>query len=247
MLDLGDGLALFDPLDREPFYNRLSGPRWSDDPAAFDRRLAEILALFAIHDRQPHVWPSLGSSQPGDLVARLEANGFRDVGGGHLMVLDDPAACLPPTPDELPAGTTLTTMSAGSPPEPGDIEAYAAVSVGSFDAPPEMVARLVEEALPTLADPRFVRVLARIDGQPAAVTKMTTFDGLTYVSTVGTLAPFRGRGLAGLTTRAAIAAAGGPAAAIPYLGVLSDNAPALTVYRRLGFVPVGESPDLLLA
>ena len=72
-------------------------------------------------------------------------------------------------------------------------------------------------------------------------------NGFTYVSSVGTLARFRGRGLAGLATRAAIAAAGGPAAGIPYLGVLAANGPALTVYRRLGFVPVGEAPDLLLA
>ena len=247
IVDLGDALVLFDTLDRDPFFNRLSGPRWPDDSVAFDRRLAEIIALFAIRDRLPHVWPSLGTNQPVDIVARLEGHGFRDIGGGHLMVLDDPDLARPPAPAEIPAGTTLTTMSAGRPATRANLRAFVEVSAAAFDAAGEVVDVLVEEALPSLDDPQVVRVLARVDDEPAAVCKVTTFDGLMYISTVGTAAPYRGRGLAGLATRAAIAASGGPGAGLPYLGVHSHNTPALTVYRRLGFVALGEAPDLLLA
>ena len=76
--------------------------------------------------------------------------------------------------------------------------------------------------------------------------KATTFDGFTYLSSIGTRDAFRGRGLAGLATRHAMAVAGAREAGRTYLGVFSDNEPALRLYTRLGFASVGESPDMLL-
>ena len=76
--------------------------------------------------------------------------------------------------------------------------------------------------------------------------KATTFDGFTYLSSIGTRDAFRGRGLAGLATRHAMAAAGAREAGRTYLGVFSDNEPALRLYTRLGFASLGESPDMLL-
>ena len=246
MLDLGDALALFDPVDRTPFWNRMVGLRWPEDPAAFDRRLAEALALFAVRDRQPHVWPPLGTRTPPDIIERLMVNGFVDMGGGHLMVLDDPSACGPLRPGELAADTTLTVIATAADAGPGDLDAFAAVSTEAFGGEADRTDDLVAELRATLDDPRVVRVLMRVDGEPAAVTRTTAFDGLVYVSTVAAAARFRGRGLAGLATRAALAASGGPAAGLAYLGVDSSNAAALRLYARLGFVSVGESPDLLL-
>ena len=78
--DLGDAILLHDPADPEPFWNRVEAIRWPDDADAFDRRLTEMLVLFTSLGRQPHVWPSPVHDAPGDLVARLVANGFRDVG-----------------------------------------------------------------------------------------------------------------------------------------------------------------------
>ena len=75
-------------------------------------------------------------------------------------------------------------------------------------------------------------MLARVDGEPAAAAKATTFDGFTYLSSIGTRAAFRGRGLAGLATRHAIALAGGADRGVAYLGVFSGNEPALRVYER---------------
>ena len=53
----------------------MASVRWPDEPAAFDRRLTEALAMFALDARQPHVWPSPRHNAPADLVARLERTG----------------------------------------------------------------------------------------------------------------------------------------------------------------------------
>ncbi|HVL54569.1 MAG TPA: hypothetical protein VM344_09965, partial [Vitreimonas sp.] len=90
MRELGDAVLLYDRADREPFWNRVGAVRWPDDAAAFDRRLAETIVLFATLDRTPHIWPRPAFNEPADLTARLLANGWHDVGGGLLMVLNDP-------------------------------------------------------------------------------------------------------------------------------------------------------------
>ncbi len=85
-----------------------------------------------------------------------------------------------------------------------------------------------------------------MDGEPAAAAKATTFDGLTYLSSIGTRVAHRGRGLASLATRHAMTVAGGRVEGRTYLGVFSGNEPALRLYARLGFASIGEAPDLLL-
>jgi ribosomal protein S18 acetylase RimI-like enzyme len=79
------------------------------------------------------------------------------------------------------------------------------------------------------------------------VARRATFDGATYLSSIGTAGWARGRGLGSLVTR--IATADGLAAASDwiYLGVFVENTTAIGVYERSGFERVGEScPDLLL-
>ncbi len=230
--DLGDALALIDLVDAEPFWNRLQAVRWPEDDAGFDLSLTRALAFFASVGRLPHVWPSPAHASPHDLAARLEAHGFHDVGGGHLMVLEDPSRCLPVGANELADGVTVTTIRTRSDAAPTDADDMALVLAESFGA---------------LDDPRIVLALVRVDGEPAAAAKATTFDGWTYISSVGTRAAFRGRALAGIATRLAVTAGGlVPAPVTSYLGVFSGNEPALRLYERLGFASVGESPDLLL-
>jgi len=163
------------------------------------------------------------------------------------MVLQDRDACAPVRPGEPDPGVTLQAICRPSDAAPGDPEAAASVLAASFGAPPDRVPELAADQRRTLDDPRIVLSVARADGVAAAVAKATSFGGLTYLSSIGTLPGFRGRGLAGLVTRHALAAAGAPAADTIYLGVFSGNVPALHLYARLGFVSIGESPDLLLA
>ncbi|OGO55996.1 MAG: hypothetical protein A2V85_04285 [Chloroflexi bacterium RBG_16_72_14] len=224
----------------------MAGVRWPDEPGAFDRRLTEALALFGLLARRPHVWPSAVHGRPADLVARLEANGFRDIGGGHVMVMRDPAACPPTTVRELAPGVSIRTLARAEDAGPGDVEAVAGVLADSFGAPPWRARELAADLDLTLDDPRIALVLARVAGEPAAVAKATTFDGLTYLSSIGTRPAFRGRGLGALVTRDAVVAGVARGARLAYLGVFSGNPTALRLYERLGFATIGESPDLLL-
>ncbi len=245
VLELGHAVVLHDPRDTDVFWNRMVSVRWPDEPAGFDRRLTEALALFASLGRRPHVWPSPVGSAPADLVDRLVAHGFHDIGGGHLMVLDDPGSSPPVRPIELGRGVTLQAIRSAADAGPADVDDLALVLAESFGAQPGRAAQLAVELAATIDDPRIVLVLARVDDEPAAAAKATTFDGLTYLSSIGTVIGHRGRGLAALTTRHAMTVAGGHVAGRTYLGVFSGNGPALRLYGRLGFASVGESPDLL--
>ena len=226
--DLGDALLLTDPRDADPFWNRLARVRWPAERAAFDQRLAETMALFGVLARTPHVWPSPVHGRPADLILRLRALGFRDIGGGHLMIRPAPGDASPVAPAELGRGVELRVIGAPADASPGDLDDIGRVLAESFGAATSRGPELAADLAITLDDPRVLLVLARVDGEPAAVAKATTFDGLTYLSSIGTREPFRGRGLARLVTRHAMALAGRESR-FAYLGVWSGNAPALRV------------------
>jgi ribosomal protein S18 acetylase RimI-like enzyme len=244
--DLGDGWMLHDPTDREPFWNRVAGAAWPGPAGAFDRRLTEILALFAVLDRIPHVWAFPGFDEPPDLTERLLANGFVDHGGGIFMALDPErwTADGPPVPD----GVTIERLHDLR----GDealraATAIATVLVGAFAVERERQVAIELEAVQGLADSAYHAVLARVDGVPAAVARRTTFAGACYLSSIGTDPAYRGRGLGRLVTAVAAADALAAGSHWTYLGVFADNAVARSLYADLGFVEVGGvNPDLLL-
>ncbi len=246
--DLGDALLLHDPHDPEPFWNRLEGVRFPTDPDAFDQRLAEIRILFASIGRQPHIWLLPPYDTPTDLLDRLVANGFEDAGPGHLMVSTDPApaqAVVAAGPDarvsveryrhlDGEAAFTVATAIVGVLGEAFTV---------SWDRRPGIIA----ETLASLGDPRFTHYLVRLDGAPAAVARRATFDGLSYLSSIGTVAAARGRGLGRLVTSTATVDGFAAGSEMVHLGVFADNAPAKALYERLGFAYVGDpAPDMLL-
>ncbi|HUQ77371.1 MAG TPA: GNAT family N-acetyltransferase [Patescibacteria group bacterium] len=246
--DLGDSWLLHDETDREPFWNRIAGIDWPSEPAAFDRRLGEVYALFAGLDRIPHVWPLPGFDEPADLVERLLANGFVDHGGGVLMALDPErameAAALPPRGVDV---TVERIHRVG-----GEAAAAAAIAIGAvlmaaFAVEAERRVAIELEAVMGLATEAYHAILVRVDGRPAAVARRTTFAGASYLSSIGTDPAFRGRGLGRLVTSLAVADAVADAGRWTYLGVFEDNRVARSLYASVGFVPVGGgSPDLLL-
>ena len=250
--DLGDAWLLYDESDREPFWNRVAGLAWPSKPAAFDRRLGELYALFAGLDRIPHVWPAPGYDAPPDLIARLLANGFVDHGGGRLMAIDpDRAAKLAGDdgPDRNPGPEVSIERLhriAGEPAETA-ARALASVLLAAFDVEPERQLAVELEAVMGLATEAYHAILIRVDGQPAAVARRTTFAGASYLSSIGTAPAFRGRGFGRLATSLAVADALAAGSRWTYLGVFEDNVVARRVYDSLGFVPIGGvSPDLLL-
>ena len=99
----------------------------------------------------------------------------------------------------------------------------------------------------SLGHPWFTHYLVRVEGVPASVARRATFDGASYLSSIGTAGWARGRGLGSLVTRAAAADAVAANSRWTYLGVFADNRTAIGIYERAGFSPLGgPAPDLLL-
>jgi ribosomal protein S18 acetylase RimI-like enzyme len=246
--DLGDAILLHDPAEPEPFWNRLEGVRWPDDPDAFDRRLTETLVLFASLGRQPHVWAAPLYDSPVDLVERLRSNGFSDMGPGNVMALADPAPAravvttLPPSDVKVERHARLTGRAARD-----AARAIVSVLIDAFDVEADRSASLEVETIASLQNPSFTHYLLRHEGAPAAVARRATFEGATYLSSIGTARWARGRGFGQRVTAWAVVDAVRAGSDWTYLGVFADNPEAIRLYERLGFERVGESsPDLLL-
>jgi hypothetical protein len=245
--DMGDAILLHDPVDPELFWNRLEGLRWPVGSEAFDRRLTEMLVLFASLGRRPHIWAAPVHDSPPDLVDRLVANGFRDVGAGEVMVLADGATSTGAEPLSLPSDVTVERL-AGMTGEAAESGARDVVGVllDAFEVEPGRRAGIEAETVTSLGHPWLTHYLLRVGGLPAAAARRATFDGASYLSSIGTAGWARGRGFGGLVTRVA-AADGAVAGEWTYLGVFSENTQAIAVYQRVGFERVGMScPDLVL-
>jgi ribosomal protein S18 acetylase RimI-like enzyme len=239
---------LHDPADREPFWNRVAGIDWPDAPDAFDRRLTEVLALFAALDRTPHVWPAPGYDRPTDLAERLVAAGFEDAGAGLLMTLDPDRAdgALRAAPSQ--ANVTLQRIHRMAGPAADEAaRGVAGVLVEAFNVESSRAGAIEDETLALLGLDEFHAVLIRVDGEPAATARRTTFAGGSYLSSIGTRPVFQGLGLGRLATAVATADAIAAGSRWTYLGVFDENVVARRLYERLGFVAMGgPSPDLLL-
>jgi ribosomal protein S18 acetylase RimI-like enzyme len=243
--DLGDAVLLFSAAESEPFFNRLVAVRWPSEPRAFDARLREACELFEALQRKPYLWLIPGLSEPDDVVARLAANGFADQGGGYDMVLvrePDSAGDAP-----LPDGAVMDRWNRSTAGEiPPRAEVLATLIGDCFAVPPARHANLVREISLTLTRPDFHAYVVSVDGRAVATGQRYTFDGASYLSSIGTLRDWRGLGLASriTNTMAADSLAGG--ADLVYLGVYADNTPAIRLYRQLGFALLGgRSADML--
>lgn len=248
--DLGDALLLHDRTDPEPFWNRLEAARWPSDPAAFDRRLVEVLARFATVGRQPHVWVTPAADEPRDLAARLAANGFADMGPGHLMVAWAPGLDrrrLEGAADGLPA-VVIERLGAGRPGgAAGSANDVVVVLMQAFGVEEERRAGVTAETRASLADPRFTHYLVRLDGTAVGAARRATFDGISYLSSIGVAPAARGLGLGTRITAVAMLDALDAGSEWLHLGVFADNVVAKRLYERLGFVDGSRpSPDMLL-
>ena len=193
--DLGDAILLIDPIDPEPFWNRRrpSAGRLTRRPSI--GASAELLILFTALVRQPHIWPAPAHDTPTDLVARLEANGFRDVGAepGHgrwsIAAKARDRASL-----RLPPGIRLERLHglAGRGRTPGGDRhrVRAARRVRRRAGPARRRSR--RRRWRRSGTRAFTYYLLRLDGNPAAVARRATFDGASYLSSIGTATWARG-------------------------------------------------------
>ena len=261
--DLGDGWLLHDPSDAEPFWNRLIAPRWPTEAAAFDRRLDEVITLFATIARLPHIRPLPLGSEPADLAARLEAAGFEAMGADRRMVLVDPGGVgdlRAATEARVaaafgPGAVTLTRQDLGTAGRRerrwAERRRWAAdaslVLADAFGVEEARGTALGNDVLACISRPGCAMLLLRVEGEPVAIARRATTAEGSYLSSIGTRPAFRRRGLGALATVLALedaVAAGGPTI---HLAVEADNDAARLLYEGLGFAVVGEpAPDLLL-
>jgi len=237
---------LFSAGENDPFFNRLAAVRWPSETAAFDARLAVAKELFAAIDRPPCLWVVPGLSTPIDIVARLEADGFADRGGGFdLVLVRSPLEAL------APRITGRLALERWHDPPPAEIatraEALALVVGEAFEIPASRHSNLVREIGLTLGTAGFHANVVTIDGEPVAVGGRYTFDGASYLSSIGTRPAWRGRGFGTLVTRSLAQDSIDAGVGFVYLSVHGDNDQALRLYGEIGFAPIGpKSADMLL-
>jgi GNAT superfamily N-acetyltransferase len=246
LVDLGDALALFDPRDPDPFFNRVAAVRWPDDPEAFRARVDDVVRLFAARQRQPHVWVAAGFRRPPDIAERLEARGFVDLGGGLTMLLVRDPGDRPSRP--LPPGCAIERIGPGDARRGArDAVDAATVVAEAFGVSADRLPALRAEIQTGLDDPLIDVRLVRSDGEPVAVGRRHGLDGISYLSAIGVRRGWQGRGLGEAVTRALVDGARDAGHEFVYLGVYPHNERARELYARLGFAILGgPAPDLIL-
>jgi ribosomal-protein-alanine N-acetyltransferase len=119
------------------------------------------------------------------------------------------------------------------PADPSDVQALAAVHAQAFDDPwpPEAFAAL-------LAGPG-VYAFTATDGEPTALILMRAVADEAEVLTLATAPSHRRRGAGEALLRAGLDRAAALGAESAFLEVAADNAAAIALYARAGFVQVG--------
>jgi GNAT superfamily N-acetyltransferase len=243
--DLGDAVMLHDPGDSEPFWNRVAAPSWPEDPRSFDRRLDEVTTLFATLERLPHVRTLPLGGQPADLERRLIEAGFRPVGRDRAMVLTDtgPIFALART---LASHRGLRVEAIGSGAATRAMDA-ARVLVEAFNVESDRIPALAAEALAAARRAGGASLLLFDQDRPVTAARRVTLDGATYLSSIGTIPAFRGRGYASLLTAEATRQAIEEGTGIVHLLADAEMDNAARLYARLGFEPVGSPIADLMA
>ena len=119
--------------------------------------------------------------------------------------------------------------------------------MAAFAVDPERHPGVVAETVASLADPRFMHYLVRRDGMPVAVARRATFDGISYLSSIGAVDAARGLGFGRLVTASAMVDGFDEGNEWVHLGVYADNIPARRLYESLGLAMAGEpGPDMIL-
>jgi ribosomal protein S18 acetylase RimI-like enzyme len=245
--DLGDGVLLTDPVDRDPSINRLVGPSWPQAGEAFDRRLDEVVTLFATVDRRPHIWAATGRLSGDPTVNRLLEGGFRLLGSADYLVLEEWDAVRALSARALPAGVEISPVG----PSPADGAPAAAREIAwvvgdAFDLDPVFRVVIESDAVRSIGRAGTEFALLRLDGEPAAVAKRVTLDGVALLSSIGTRRVHRGRGFGRLVTAVAAVRALNAGARFVYLAVEEGNDGARRMYEDLGFMALRESAAHLI-
>jgi ribosomal protein S18 acetylase RimI-like enzyme len=148
----------------------------------------------------------------------------------------------------LDAHTTLERLRGVTGPNAEQVAAgITTVLLAAFDVDVGRRAGVIAETMSSLTDPRFMHYLVRRDGVPVAVARRATFDGISYLSSIGTLETVRGVGLGRHVTASSMVDGFDEGSEWIHLGVFAENVPARQLYESLGFsMAAYPGPDMIL-
>lgn len=217
----------FHPSDALTFFNYAI----PDGPVAeqLDESLDQLRREFHARERRPR-FEFVENFAP-DLAAALREHGFVEESRTQLMV------CTPETfriPDPI-SGLGLTRLTQWSSRE--DVRAFLETQRRGFgDGADESVTETAVDTLRARLPAPGGVFLARFRGDVAAAGGYSApHEGLTEITGVTTLGPFRRRGIASMLTSQAVRAAFAEGADVAVLSAADERAGR--VYERIGFRP----------
>ncbi|AUX42770.1 uncharacterized protein SOCE26_042040 [Sorangium cellulosum] len=169
----------------DPGFNTVQHLRLS--PPAVDKAVDEVRALASKHGRRALTWEVASSARPPDLAGRLRAFGMVPAEPPLAVVM----ALLEPPP-RAPAGVAVSRVETV-----GDFRTFVSIThevFGKMDRLADELARIDREGARDLADTRFVRYLAWIDGDAVAAAAASFTNVGAVLHSGGTKAAARGRG-----------------------------------------------------
>jgi GNAT superfamily N-acetyltransferase len=234
--DLGDAVLVHDEQASGPWRTWLGDVRWPSAGGAFERRLLDVLTLFATIRRRPSIWVQPGASAPSDLAERLQANGFAPAETAYRMRLRSVTRASIAAAARDRTGLAATVLS--TPPPSGDpaVTDAARVITAAFGTKrPSLAAELGS----VLALSGATLVVVRAAGEAVAAGRSFALDGVAYLSAIGVSPEWQGRGIGRLVTAALASAAFEAGSRTVHLAVAVDNIAAWRAYAALGFRAVG--------
>src|SRR5690606_23308903 len=166
----------------------------------------------------------------------------RPAGRAAGAALSAPARRRPP--GAWRAAAAMTARAAAAIHEVGPEGAVLVATLMAASVEPAWSAESVAQLL---SGPGCVALVADAPGGPVGFALLRVAAGEAELLSLGVLGPARRRGLGRALVRAAAARARQAGARTLHLEVAEDNAPALELYRTLGFRPAGRRPGYYAA
>jgi ribosomal protein S18 acetylase RimI-like enzyme len=180
--------------------------------------------------REAERWPSIivaeGLSQPADLAARLHAAGWSRI-GAELTMLARHAPVVP----HLDPGLRVEAVTPASALESAELEGAV------FGLPPFALGEQAERLARAVESGHVRGFLLRLIREPVATARLAPGHGVAGLHGVAVAARHRRRGYGRMITAVATRAGLVTGQGLVWLSVDEANAPAIDLYRSLGYEP----------
>lgn len=207
-----------------PGLNLVGGIRWPADEV--DQRLAIVTDRLMAHEAWPTVIVADGVSRPADLSDRLRAAGWIAVAGERIMVARHPA-----TVPHLDRSLRVEAVTPGSALECVSLETTV------FGLPLAAVSDSAELLAQSVAGGTTRAFLLRLGSEAIASARLVPGSEVAGLHAIGVAPGHRRRGYGRMLTAIATRAGLATGHKLIWLSVDEENAPAVAMYRSLGFEP----------